>query len=328
MWTLGAILVGRREHRRTLDELEETLFLDRSDALYKWQRFGLLLCLSALIASGGIVVDSTATVIGAMIVAPLGVPIMGVALATVVGSLTRLTRAIAGVVIGALGAALIGAVMSIFIPANLDLLTNPQIAGRVSPGLVDLVVAMAVGFVAAVGMMRKDLSDVLPGVAIAISLVPPMCVVGITAAKGAWSESMGALLLFVTNVLAMVTAGILLFGLARYRGQASAVDLNSRRVVTVVAVSLAILLVPLTTESLRYVRETNTQQAATTQAQRWVAGTAWALDEVSVDGATVSVRIIGTGTQPDPNRLLSALGPGITLNVDVQEGDLVTVGPS
>ncbi len=327
-WTVGSILIGRQTDRCTLDELEGKLFLDRTDAVYKFQRFGLLLVLSSIIASGGIVTDSTATVIGAMIVAPLGVPIMGVALATVVGSVRRFTRATAGVVVGALGAALIGALMSVFVPASADLMANPQIAGRVSPGLVDLLVAVAVGFVAAIGMMRKDLSDVLPGVAIAISLVPPMCVVGITAAQGDWSAALGALLLFVTNVVAMITAGIIVFGIAEYRATGSAIDLNSRRVVTVVVVSLVVLLIPLAAQTLSYLRETNAQQTAVVAARNWVAGTEWTVDEVAVDGSTVSVRIVGHGQTPDPARLLASLGPGTSLRVDVQEGELITAGPS
>lgn len=327
-WTVGAILVGRRADRCSLDELEGKLFLDQTDAVYKFQRFGLLLVLSSIIASGGIVADSTATVIGAMIVAPLGVPIMGVALATVVGVWQRLTRAIAGVVVGALGAAAIGALMSSFIPRNADLLTNTQIVGRIHPSLVDMLVALAVGFVAAIGMMRKDLSDVLPGVAIAISLVPPMCVVGITAAEGEWSMAWGALILFATNVIAMVTAGIVVFGLAQYgKDREALVDINRRRVLGVVVGALIVLAIPLGTQTWQYIQSTNIQQNAVKATERWVSGTRWQVMDVNVQGSEVDVRIIGTGQPPDPNDLVAALGPGIAVRVDVQEGELLEAGP-
>lgn len=325
-WTVGSILVGRRADRCSLDELEGKLFLDQTDAVYKFQRFGLLLVLSSIIASGGIVADSTATVIGAMIVAPLGVPIMGVALATVVGVWQRLTRAIAGVVVGALGAAGIGAAMSVFIPRNADLLTNTQIAGRINPSLVDMLVALAVGFVAAIGMMRKDLSDVLPGVAIAISLVPPMCVVGITFAEGEWSMSLGALILFATNVIAMVTAGIIVFGLAEYRHlNQAAVDLNGRRVVSVVIAALVVLAIPLATQTVQYINSTNSTQRVVTAAQQWVRGTTWKVEDVAVNDADVDIRILGNGTPPDPKSLIAAIGPGYTVRVEVQEGELLEV---
>ncbi len=327
-WTVGAILVGRASDRCTLDELEAKLFLDQSDAVYKFQRFGLLLVLSSIIASGGIVADSTATVIGAMIVAPLGIPIMGVALATVVGVWQRLSRAIAGVVIGAAAAAGIGAIMSIFIPRGADLMANSQIAGRVNPSLVDMLVALAVGFVAAIGMMRTDLSDVLPGVAIAISLVPPMCVVGITAAEGDWGSSARALILFATNVIAMITAGVIVFGLAQYGNTAErVVDLNRGRVLGMVIASLVVLAIPLGLQTYEYVRSTNSQQRALAVTQQWVAGTRFTVMEVEVTGTTMEARIIGTGQPPDISTLAAALGPEYTVRVDVQKGELLEVAP-
>ncbi len=327
-WTVGAILVGRASDRCSLDELEGKLFLDQSDAVYKFQRFGLLLVLSSIIASGGIVADSTATVIGAMIVAPLGIPIMGVALATVVGVWQRLSRAIAGVVVGALAAAGIGAIMSVFIPRNADLMANTQIAGRVTPSLVDMLVALAVGFVAAIGMMRKDLSDVLPGVAIAISLVPPMCVVGITAAEGEWSESVRALILFATNVIAMITAGIIVFGLAQYGSTATrVVDLNRGRVLGVVIAALVVLAIPLGLQTWQYIQSTNSEQRALEATKQWVAGTRFTVMGVDVQGTAVDARIIGSGQPPDVNDLAAALGPQYTVRVDVQKGELLEVDP-
>lgn len=324
-WSVGAILVGRRSDRRTLDELEAALFLDREDAVYKFQRFGLLLVLSAIIASGGIVADSTATVIGAMIVAPLGIPIMGVALATVVGSARRLSMAVLGVLVGAAAAALIGAIMSVFIPNGTDLLTNSQVAGRITPSVVDMVVALAVGLVAAVGMMRKDLSDVLPGVAIAISLVPPMCVVGITAAEGYWGASLGALILFATNVIAMVTAGIATFGLAQYAKSADLPDLNQRRIAGVVVAALLVLLIPLSVQTVEYIRLTQAQTAAVAATDDWIAGTGWTVKTVEVTRNQIAVEILGTGQPPDPQTLRSLLnqdvGMDIPLVLDVHQGE-------
>lgn len=329
-WSIGAILVGRRSDRFSLEELESALFLDREDAVYKFQRFGLLLVLSAIIASGGIVADSTATVIGAMIVAPLGIPIMGVALATVVGSAQRFSRALGGVIVGALVAALIGAFMTVFIPSGVDLLTNPQIAGRISPSVVDMVVALAVGFVAAVGMMRRDLSDVLPGVAIAISLVPPMCVVGITAAEGYWRASLGALTLFATNVIAMVTAGIVTFGFAQYARAAQTPDLNQRRIFTAVLGAMLVLLIPLTVQSVQYVRLTEAQDGAVDAASGWVAGTGWTVKTVEVTRSQIYIEILGTGTPPPTDELMRLLDEQVNLSapveVDAHQGEEIEAG--
>lgn len=104
------------------------------------------------------------------------------------------------------------------IPADTNLLANPQIASRTASRLIDMLAAFATGFAGAVGLARRDVSDVLPGVAIAISLVPPLVVVGSCLGKGEPALAVGALLLFASNVLAMVVAGTFLFAAAYLTG--------------------------------------------------------------------------------------------------------------
>lgn len=83
-------MVKPRGQRRTLPELSEELFLDIGDASTKHWRFTVLLLLAAVIATTGLLADSTATVIGAMIVAPLGVRIIGMALGIAIADGRRL----------------------------------------------------------------------------------------------------------------------------------------------------------------------------------------------------------------------------------------------
>jgi uncharacterized membrane protein len=80
--------------------------------------------------------------------------------------------------------------------------TNSQVAARVTPRIVDLVAALATRAVGSVALARSDISGTLPGVAIAISLVPPLAVAGLTLESGVPSQSLGAFWLFVTNVAA------------------------------------------------------------------------------------------------------------------------------
>jgi hypothetical protein len=93
-------MVKLRGQRRTLPELSEELFLDIGDASTKRWRFTVLLLLAAVIATTGLLADSTATVIGAMIVAPLGVPIIGVALGIVIADGRRLVASAVTVMLG------------------------------------------------------------------------------------------------------------------------------------------------------------------------------------------------------------------------------------
>lgn len=153
-----------------------------SDALYvyshdtanrKRSKFWVLLILSAAIAAAGILLDSTATVIGAMIVAPLMTPILGTAFALVLSDRRNVFRSAGLVLAGALSVIVVAYLFGVADPASVVAETNDQVAARVSPGIIDLCAALATGVVGAFALVRSDVSDTLPGVAIAISLVPP-----------------------------------------------------------------------------------------------------------------------------------------------------------
>ena len=109
----------------------------------------------------------------------------------------------------------IGYLFGKLVPVPVVAQTNPQVAGRVHPDLVDLVAALATGAVGAFAVIRPDVSDTLPGVAIAISLVPPLCVVGLTLESGADGQAVGALILFLTNVGAILLSGLIVMTLYR-----------------------------------------------------------------------------------------------------------------
>ena len=210
--------------------MREQLLFDGADASAKLCRFWVLLVLAAVIASAGVVADSTATVIGAMIVAPLMTPILGTVLAIVLGDRANLVRSLALVVAGAVAVIAIGYVIGLLVPLDVVAATNSQVAGRVHPRLIDLVAALATGAVGAFALVRADVSDTLPGVAIAISLVPPLAVVGLTLEAGADGQARGALLLFLTNVAAILVSGLVVMALYRVRRTVigAGVDLRPR----------------------------------------------------------------------------------------------------
>ena len=131
--------------RRTLPELQDGLFLDLGDVPGKLSRFWILILLSAFIATAGILANSTATVIGAMIVAPLGTPIMGMALAVVTGDARRLWGSAALALSGAAAVVLIGAFLAWILPELQPLTSNGQVTGRTSPSVIDLIAAIATG---------------------------------------------------------------------------------------------------------------------------------------------------------------------------------------
>lgn len=273
-----------------------------------------MLTLAGLIAIAGVLTDSTATVIGAMIIAPLGTPILGIGLGIVTGHLSLVIRSILWVLVGLVIVVVLGLVFALFVATPESLAANSQVEGRTSPSLMDLVAALATGFAGGFAMCRKDLSAVLPGVAIAISLVPPLGVVGVCAGQGLWGDALGALVLFLSNVLALVIAGTIVFTMGGYaRDPGSSTTANRRRAYAVVTVLTVVVTVPLAANSIVAValtRWTSTIQAITTT---WLAEEPGArVYDVSWSGADATVDVTTDGGQvPDIGDLQTALSTAI-----------------
>ncbi len=178
-------------------------------------RFASLMMLSTAIAVFGILADSTAVVIGAMLVAPLMFPVLGAAAAIVMGWPLRLIRRVLLVAVGSLLAVLLAALISFVVPGRVDPLPA-ELMARTSPNLLDLGIALAAGTAGAYGQIRRHAADALTGVAVAVALLPPLAVVGITLQLTEWQLTLGALLLFLANVVGIVIAASITFVVAGF----------------------------------------------------------------------------------------------------------------
>ncbi|NOX63506.1 MAG: amino acid permease [Chloroflexi bacterium] len=170
--------------------------------------FFILILLSAGIATYGLLQNSGAVIIGAMLVAPLMSPIVAIAMSMVRGRVKTLGLAVQATAQGVLLAISVGAILTFFSPIKEP--TN-EIMGRVSPNLLDLSIAFLSGAAGAYAMSRKSIASALPGVSIAVALVPPLAVVGFGFATADLNIAFGALLLFSTNLVAIVLAASLVF---------------------------------------------------------------------------------------------------------------------
>lgn len=167
-----------------------------------------LLFLSGVISTMGLLAGSTATIIGAMIVAPLMGPITGIAFAMSVGNRRLLKRSGVSLLVGCL---LTVATAYVF-AHTFDLNTlNPEITSRTQPTLIDLVIALAAGAAGSFAKTRRGVADALPGVAIAVALVPPLSVIGIGLAMHSQQITLGSTVLFTTNLVGIVFSGVLVF---------------------------------------------------------------------------------------------------------------------
>lgn len=314
---------------RSADEIRDAVYLFEGGVAAKQTRFWLLLLLATGIATAGVVADSTATVIGAMIIAPLATPIQGVAVGIAFGELRGLLLS---------GAILLGAVVTVIatavvlawaLPELTPLSDNSQVTGRVSPTLVDLVAAALTGLAGSFAIARRDVGDILPGVAIAISLVPPLAVVGVTAVAGDWSGTLGALLLFLTNMLAIIVVGVALFsGLAMRRGRGPVRGI--RPAYAVVAVASAVVVAGLAVTTHRTVELSNWQSAASRIGSGWAEDHGERLLTTRFQGGTLVLVVEGTsdGSQDRslPGLLTGAVPGGTPIVVNRIAGSRDAVG--
>jgi uncharacterized membrane protein len=188
----------------------------------------------------------------------------------------------------------------IFVSYPIVAATDSQVAARVTPGIVDLIAALATGAVGSVALARSDISDTLPGVAIAISLVPPLAVVGLTLESGAPHQALGALLLFTTNVAAILASGIVVMALYRtFRVQAATAAFHRRGAVAVITVFLLVVIVPLTFSQNRIDRTTVHEADVTAVANRWADNAGW--DVVGVTARSNRIFVDATGPNPAPD---------------------------
>jgi uncharacterized hydrophobic protein (TIGR00271 family) len=199
-----------------LEKMKNQVFFLYPDRNTRLSGFWLLMILSSIIATSGVGSDSSATVIGAMIVAPLMTPILGTMLGIVIGDGRNFLFCLMMVLTGAGSAILIGYLYGLPMNDEATLVeNNSQVAGRVQPKITDLIGALATGAVGSIALVRQDIASTMPGVAISIALVPPLCVVGLCLSNNQGEDAAGAMLLFATNFACIVVMGIIVMHLYR-----------------------------------------------------------------------------------------------------------------
>ncbi|MEE9404319.1 MAG: TIGR00341 family protein [Algisphaera sp.] len=230
-----------------LNREDRITLVERIQGASQWDvDFIALISLSTIIATFGLMQNSGAVVIGAMLVAPLMTPLIGSGLAVVQGNRSLIRHAVKAVVLGFVLAFSIAALMGLVVP---HAGVTPQMLARGAPNLLDLGVAFASGLAAAYATARPNLSGALPGVAIAAALVPPIATAGVALTRGDLHTSAGASVLFLTNIIAIVFgAAVALYALGMQPLPGHRRDPNKswrRPVVSALAIATLALSIPL-----------------------------------------------------------------------------------
>jgi len=194
---------------------------------------------ATLLATQGLLADSAAVVIGAMVVAPWILPLQAMAFAILQGRLREVLRAFRTLMLG------VGICLGLAVTLGL-LVDFPsfgrEVMDRTSPNLLDLGIALVAGAIAMFAKLRREAITALAGLAIAVALVPPVCVVGLLLSERFWEAAWGAGLLFATNLLGILVGAMAVLGIleAGYRQRL----LRSRLSLTSLVLT-ALLLIPL-----------------------------------------------------------------------------------
>lgn len=289
--------------------------------------FYVLIALSAMIAALGLLLNSPAVVIGAMLVAPLMSPIVGLGLAIVLGDTRFLRLAFGAVVKGLTLAILVGVLSGLLVgPEQLTL----ELQARTAPTLLDLGVALFSGMAGAYALCRSDAAGALPGVAIAAALVPPLATIGIAFATGQFSESLGALLLFTTNFVAIGSASALVFVILGFRPnnnqiERRVVQARTARLALISLIIIAVLLTVTTYSLAQDAREIDLIGTIIREQVNTIPGTEYSNHEIIsfTQGDLLTLEITARSTDPIPHQAVEHLRDQI--GIDLQQAG-VAVG--
>jgi len=202
----------------------EELVARAKDLAPSTRTYVVLTLVSTIIAAAGLLLDSPATVVGSMVIAPLLGPAMSASVGTVVDDEDLFRRGVylqlVGVVLAVAGAAAFAFFVKYtnVVPPGLDVLTLSEVSERLRPDFLSLVVALGAG-VAGVFSLMTGVSSALVGVAIAVALIPPAATVGIGVAWGVPTLAVGSGVLVLVNVLSINLAALVVLWYSGYRPQ-------------------------------------------------------------------------------------------------------------
>jgi uncharacterized hydrophobic protein (TIGR00271 family) len=296
-----------RQTERVLSDIGDVITSEERVEAYREIRRGarprldffMLIGFAAAIASLGLLMDSVAVIIGAMLIAPLMSAIFGVSLGIVQGDVRLLWQA-AGTTLRGIGIAiLVGAVIGLLVPLNGatgEMLANSQ------PTMLDLVVALVCGAAGAYAQCRRNAVGSLAGVGIAVSLVPPLATTGIGLTMGSGRIAGGAFLLFLANLSAITAASSFVLRLFGFRPDpGKRVRVFSRSMIGVLALLgiVFVLLVGLTVNTVLENQLSSKVQAALVLELGQIPGVElvdWQLTKMSGKGIALDVEARATGT--------------------------------
>jgi uncharacterized hydrophobic protein (TIGR00271 family) len=291
---------------RDIERIVDEIFNEGPALPVYLARFFFLLTLSAVIATLGLHLGSTAVVIAAMLVAPLMTPILGMAMSITLAWPMRLLAQSAITFAGVAYVLLISYGVPALFRMPHDLTLSSEILARTYPLGEDLLIALCAGVAGSYALVRRHAMTILPGVAVAVALVPPLCTGGLLTYFQEYELAANAILLFLTNLLAIIFSGCVVFIILGLR--VSVRDWQRRLhtglglVFTIAC--LAVVAGPLTAHTAHRFREIRDRVVAVEVIQDWFGDQPIVVERVVVQDDLIDISLIIEVATPN----LTAIG--------------------
>jgi len=218
-----------------------------------------ILIFAIFIASIGLNVNSTAVIIGAMLISPLMGPIIGIGLGAGINDLELIKKALRNLGVAVAASVLTSCLYFLITPLHE---AQSELLARTTPTLWDVLIAFFGGLAGIVAGSRKEKSNAIPGVAIATALMPPLCTAGYGLANGNWYYFVGAFYLFFINSVFISVATFLIVRALKYPKRKFEDAATEKRVKSYIFIFVLVTIIPSIYLAYNVVRRTLFEQNA------------------------------------------------------------------
>ncbi|WP_016990551.1 TIGR00341 family protein [Flavobacterium sp. ACAM 123] len=224
---------GEEEKKKVLDFV-------KSNISFRGSNLWILAC-AIVVASIGLNVNSTAVIIGAMLISPLMGPIIGAGFGLGVYDFDLLKRSLKNLIIATLVGLLVSTIYFYVSPFKE---TQPELLSRTSPNIYDILIAFFGGLVGAIAITRVEKGNPIPGVAIATALMPPLCTAGYGLALGSYRFFFGAMYLYSINCVFICISTFLIVKFLKYPTKKQLDDRSQKQVKYIISILITVLILP------------------------------------------------------------------------------------
>ena len=283
----------RISHEQRQEILNE-LFFEGEERMPYVRQFYSLITISALIACLGLMRNSPAVVIGAMLLSPLMTPILAFAASLVMGWPVRSGRLAVRLFFATLYVFGLAYLLPLVVSIPTNIVIPAELLARTNPKMAELLIALCAGIAAAHMLVRRETLSVLPGVAISVALIPPLCASGLLAYFKEYGLAWEAFVLYATNLVAIIlTAGTVLL-LTGFKPRVKDLKLNLRIAagMTMITFFVALVAVPLSIRSIHDLRDMHDRQVAISIIDDWIGENSVEIVDVEVEDNLLQVFLL------------------------------------